>query len=232
MLNRAAQLRFYRRWGRHVAGATLILALGACNTQRLPDTLALASREQLQPQAENERRLAMLPRAGTDMSAWPSVWIDTIEVSVPELTAEESELVRSTLREALATELGKSRSVAGGPGPGVLRVRAIITSVTTSNVAMNAVLTAVVIAPLLNGGAAAEIVAEDSVSGKTLAALVAADERRFSRQLDYFRRTGHARAVLSAFAGEFADIIDPRWRRDSETAPPPRGVVQPVRPSA
>ena len=231
MRHLATASRHRRQWGRHIAGAMLILALGACSTQRLPDRLALAPREHVQPQAGNDRRLAMLPRAGTDMTAWSGIWIDTVEVAVPELTAEESELVGSTLREALATELGKARNVAAGPGPGVLRIRAVITSVTTSHVTMNAVLTAAILVPLLNGGAAAEIVAEDSVSGEALAALVAADERRFSQQLDYFRRTGHARAVLTAFAGEFADIIDPRWRRAGE-ASPPRGAARPTRPGA
>lgn len=206
------------------------LSLCGCATQRLPDSFALAAREELRPAADNERRLAMLPRPGTDMSAWSAVWIDTIEVQVPELTAEETQLILSTFREALATELGRTRRVASGPGPGVLRIRAVITGATTSNVTANVLLSALVLVPLLNGGAAAEIAAEDSLSAERVAALAAADERRFSRQLDYFRRTGHARDVLSAFAREFADIIDPRWRRDGEESPAPRRPGPSARP--
>jgi hypothetical protein len=96
--------------------------------------------------------------------------------------------------------------LATGPGPNVLRVRAVITDVKTSSPAANVVLTALLIGPLDNGGASVEIEATDSLHQERIAAMTASETGGFI-STGGFSKLGHAENALVDLAGEFASTL-------------------------
>jgi hypothetical protein len=187
------------------AALAAILLMGGCATQAVPETRFLQDRNGFAVVDGNARRLVFAP-TGRDLSAYRSVMIESVQIPASSLTPEESAFLASMFQDALMQALGTTRMLTTTPMPGTLRVRAAITAVTPNNVPLNVILSTVGV-PLLNGGAAAEAEALDATTGERVAALVLADERRFSGLLGYYARTGHARAVLGDFANDFAAIL-------------------------
>lgn len=198
----------------------LLLASG-CRSQGLPETTSLADRAALRPSAERARTLVAAPPADLDRAAYTRVIVEPVGVLARGVDAEAAGQVAAALRDALAENFGRSRQLVDGPGPGTLRVRVAVTDITTvspAEIALNVVGT-VLLGPVANGGAAVEGEVTDAMTGRRIAALVVADERRFSALSGYYSRTGHARSVVEAFAAELAGLVPPGAARALAASP-------------
>lgn len=114
---------------------------------------------------------------------------------------ELSEALDSAMRVRMAPF-----AVVSEPGPGVLRIRAAITSVKPSSPGLNLALTALLIGPLNNGGAAVEIEAVDGKSNAQVAAISGSETGGFI-STGGFSRIGHAREAVGHLGELFAERL-------------------------
>lgn len=87
-----------------------------------------------------------------------------------------------------------------------LRLRVAVTDVTQASLPPNVPTTALV-GPMSNGGGAGEAEILDYQSGRGLAALIWADQWRFSEVTRFYKATGHARSLMPSFAAVVANSI-------------------------
>jgi len=115
--------------------------------------------------------------------------------------AELSGALDSAIRARMAP-----LAVVSEPGPDVLLIRAAITSVKPSSPALNVALTALLIGPLNNGGAAVEIEAVDGRSNTQVAAISGSETGAFI-STGGFSRIGHAREAVGNLGELFAERL-------------------------
>jgi hypothetical protein len=199
-----------RSFIRLLACGVLAMSLAACASQALTNTGFLRSYGDLQPIPSDanllQARAAVQRPVPGALAQYASVLIEPVVVTAPGLDDEQAGALAAALQQALTTEIGRTWPLAQQGGAGVLRVRAAITGVTKSNVVLNVITTAAA-APLSNGGAAGEAEIVDARTGQRVAALTWADVKRLSDPLGYYSETGHARALMSDFGAEIANLI-------------------------
>lgn len=198
------------RLGSAAIWLSIAAAAAGCATQASTQSGFLRDYSSLRPTSDGsdklKARIALHAPEPAALARYRGAYLDPVVVSVTGLDAEQTTSLSEILTRSLSEEVGKTWPLVGNPGPGVLRVRAAITGVTKANVALNLAMTAVA-TPLSNGGAAAEAEIVDGQTGRRIAALTWADEKRFSGQLGFYSETGHARDLLPEFAAEVGRII-------------------------
>jgi hypothetical protein len=204
-----------------VPALSALLLVAGCRSQGMPEATFITDRAELRRSTERDRTLVAAPPADVDRAAYTRVIVEPVEVLARGVDAEAAGQVAAALRDALAENFGRSRQLVDGPGPGTLRVRVAVTDITPvspGEIALNVVGT-VLLGPVANGGAAVEGEVTDAMTGRRIAALVVADERRFSALSGYYSRTGHARSVVEAFAAELAGLVPPGAARALAASP-------------
>lgn len=121
----------------------------------------------------------------------------------PEDIASLSRDFKNAVVEKLGPEL-----VATTPGPDILRIRAAITDIDTSNPVLNIVTTAVAFVPMDMGGASIEVEFLDSVSGERLAAMADRKTGTPIQLISGFKRFGHTREVFDRWAEELKSALE------------------------
>lgn len=114
---------------------------------------------------------------------------------------EEIESLKRDFKNAVVEKL-VPESVVTTPGSDVLRIRAAITDIDTSNPVLNLVTTAVAFVPMDMGGASIEVEFLDSVSGERLAAMADRKTGTPIQLISGFKRFGHTREVFDQWAEE------------------------------
>lgn len=189
--------------------AILLVPLG-CASQRPTQSGFISDYSSLQSEGPKQQLGGAKIRAARPseaiLSPYTAVFVEPSEVTAADLTAEQRSAISADLNQALRTKLGQRWQLNLAPGPGILRVRTAVTSVTKAKVALN-VATSMIAAPLFNGGASGEAEIVDSVSGARIAALTWADQRRISDPLGFYNPIKHARGLMPKFADEIASLV-------------------------
>ncbi|GJD93602.1 DUF3313 domain-containing protein [Methylobacterium iners] len=198
------------RLGSAALWLSVAVAAAGCATQASTQSGFLRDYSSLRPSSDGsdkmKARIALQAPEAAVLARYRGAYLDPVVITVSGLDAEQTTALAEVMNRSLAEEVGKTWPLVGSPGPGVLRVRTAVTGVTKANVALNVAMTAVA-TPLSNGGAAAEAEVVDGQTGRRVAALTWADEKRFSGQLGFYSETGHARDLLPEFAAEVGRII-------------------------
>ena len=124
------------------------------------------------------------------------------------LSNSEALAIRNALAAALQTELARDRQIVTSPAADTLRVRYAIVEVETSNVALNALTTAV-FGAVDYGSLALEAEVIDARTGDRVAAMTWARGAKATNVLGAYSPTGNARALAPNFAERLALLISP-----------------------
>lgn len=170
----------------------------------------LTSYEQLQADPADPRRL-IYRRADVRWESFTGVLIEPVRVNVNDLTPDEAKALSAALEGFLAQSFSGRFPIVARAGPGVLRVRTAVTDVRRANVGMN-ILTTLVAAPLVNGGAAGEAEILDSSNGQRLAAISWGSSGSVREIAGFYASMAHAEAALKRFAERIADLTYPEAR--------------------
>ncbi len=193
---------------RLVLVAACALGLAGCVTPKVAPSGFLASYAGLD--ASDEAGLVRVSTSGADvLSAYTTIVIDPPTMIEARLSTKDESDVRAALMDALSSELGKDRMIVAAPSGATLRVRYAIARVDTSNVALNALTTAV-IGAVDYGSLALEVEVVDAATGERRAAMTWARGAKPTNVLGAYAATGHARALAPDFARRVALLISPK----------------------
>lgn len=182
-------------------------ALAACATPKVAQSGFLASYETLLASEENGA-VKVVTSPKETLAGYSTVMIEMATLIDTRLTPAQETAMRGALAEALTRELGAERMIVTTPVAGTLRVRYAITEVETSNVALNALATAV-IGAVDYGSLAMEVEVVDATSGARLAAMTWARGAKTGNVLGAYSSTGNARALAPDFAKRLARLVSP-----------------------
>ncbi|KAF0181873.1 MAG: DUF3313 domain-containing protein [Hyphomonadaceae bacterium] len=205
------KIRGHSARARVVRSASVVLfsgvILSACATPNVAQTGFLTSYEMLQiSQEAGAVKVVTSPKE--TLAVYSSIIIDMATLVDKRLTPAQEEAMRGALEGALVRELGVDRRIVTEPMPGTLRVRYAITEVETSNVALNA-LTSAVIGAVDYGSLALEAEVVDAISGERIAAMTWARGAKATNVLGAYSTTGNARALAPDFAKRLARLVSP-----------------------
>jgi hypothetical protein len=184
--------------------------LGGCATQRTTQPGFIDDYAGLTP-ASTEVELgvgrikAQRPVARM-LAQYESVLVEPVVAKANGLDSDQVGAFAVALSQALSVELGKQWALVDRPEPTALRVRVAATDVPQASSPLNAPTTAVA-RSRSNGGGADEADILDYQSGRGLAALIWADQRRFSEVTGFYRATGHARSLMPGCAAVVANLV-------------------------
>lgn len=116
--------------------------------------------------------------------------------------SEDLESLRGNLKDATIEELGPEFPVVNTPGTDVLRIRAAITEINTSNTILNLITTVAVFVPMDMGGASIEVEFFDSMTGERLAAMADCKTGTPLQLKSAFSRFGQTKKVFNQWAEE------------------------------
>ena len=190
--------------GSAALAAALIAGCASVGAPQDAHTLAGYDRLQLQPDGTRAWRDAALGRP-------TAIVVDAgaigFAAGVP-LDEDERQLLRDTLRQALADRLGAAGMQVqdAADDPDRLTLRATITAVERAQPALNALTTVLLFAPLSYGGLSVEIEAFDA-AGSRVAALAFVGRAGLQDFGASFSDLGHARAQADVVAGRFAAML-------------------------
>lgn len=188
--------------------AACALGLAACVTPNVAPSGFLTGYAGLGD--SDESGLVRISTSSADvLSAYTTIVIDPPTMIEARLSAKDAADVRNALMDALLLELGKDRMIVAAPSGATLRVRYAIARVDTSNVALNALTTAV-IGAVDYGSLALEVEVVDAASGERRAAMTWARGAKPTNVLGAYAATGHARALAPDFARRVALLISPK----------------------
>jgi hypothetical protein len=125
-----------------------------------------------------------------------------LEIDQNNFKTEELQTAVDGFRKIIIKGLSSEYMVVNDPGPGVLRIRSIITDINTSNPVLNTLTTVAFFLPLDMGGAAIKVDFFDSITGERVAAMV---DEKCGTPLQFksgFSRFGHAKGAFEAWAKE------------------------------
>lgn len=182
----------------------MMFALGACatdDTSKSSFSGFLGDYSQLKPDPEFDGALRWA-NPNVTLADYSTFIVDPVVVQFApndEGTAlspdELKELTDHFRTEAIAA-LSEKYTVVDEPGPGVLRIRAAITSVETTVPIMN-IHPAMKLSGLGLGGASMEAEAIDSVSGERIVAIVDSQQGNRMSITEGLQTLGHAKQVMS-----------------------------------
>ncbi|MFN8727098.1 MAG: DUF3313 family protein [Rhodospirillales bacterium] len=135
-----------------------------------------------------------------------SVLVEPVVAKANDLDADQIGTLAVALSQALSVELGEQGTLVDRPEPTALRVRVAVTDVPQASSPPNTP-TIALVRSMSNGGGADEAHILDHQSGRGLAALIWADQRRFSEVTGLHRATGHARSLMPGFAAVVANLV-------------------------
>ena len=181
-----------------------LIGLQGCATAPVP-TDYIGHGIQLVPDPE-DASLLWWEKPGFNWHEYSKLMLDPVSIQIDQRTVEEKfdpeELAAlgKEFIEAVVEKLKPEYPVVNTPGTDVLRVRAAIIDIDTSNPAINLATTVAVFVPLDMGGAAIAVVFFDSITGERLAAMVDRKTGTPLQLIGGFSRFGHARAAFDQWA--------------------------------
>jgi hypothetical protein len=122
------------------------------------------------------------------------------------ISASDASELKAYCDTALRKAVGEGREFVTVPEEKTLRVRAAITGLDTSNVALNAV-TGVLLWPVDNGGVSMEIEALDAASAEQLVALVGSSAGTPLQVIGSFSKLGHARSGIDRWTAMLGKLL-------------------------
>ncbi|MBL8350777.1 MAG: DUF3313 family protein [Burkholderiaceae bacterium] len=193
-----------------VAAFAAAFVTGCASVGAPPDAPGLADAAALQAQPDGTRAWRT-----AEPGRHTAVEVDATAIGFGagvRLDADERQMLRDDLRQALVDRLGAAGLRVTGPGDAGdagdrLRLRATITAVERTRPALNAVTTVLLFAPLSYGGLSVEIEAFDAASGSRVAAMALAGRAGLRDFSDSFSDLGHARTQTLVVAGRFAQWL-------------------------
>ncbi len=193
----------------HPVASVLLAAsvLAACATPKVANSGFLTSYEALRVSDESGA-VKIVTASKETLAGYSAIMIESATLIDTRLTPPQEAAMRGALAEALTRELGVERMIVAAPMAGALRLRYAITEVETSNVALNALATAV-IGAVDYGSLAMEVEVVDATSGERVAAMTWARGAKRGNVLGAYSATGNARALAPDFARRVARLVSP-----------------------
>ena len=139
---------------------------------------------------------------------YSKLMLDPVEIRIEQKTMEqkfdpkELTALGREFTEAVLEELEPEYPVVISPGPDVLRIRAAIIDIDTSNPVINLATTLAVFVPLDMGGAAIAVEFFDSETGEQMAAMVDRKTGTPLQLISGFKKYGHAQAAFDKWSEE------------------------------
>ncbi len=191
----------------HLLALAALVTVTACATPDVGPSGFLGTYDALR--ASDETGAVRVSASSTEvLGRYTTIMIDQPTMVEARLSDSESLAIRNALAEALQTELARDRQIVASPGADTLRVRYAIVEVETSNVALNALTTAV-FGAVDYGSLALEAEVVDAVTGERVASMTWARGAKVTNVLGAYSPTGNARALAPNFAERLALLISP-----------------------
>ncbi len=194
---------------RIVRGVVVVCGLlGACANSPMTETGFLGDYSGLKETPELQVggvpdgvRMELDP--GYRPEAYDAVYVEPV-LPPPDYDGEED--LAAEFREILVQTLGRSYRVVDAPRPGVLQIRAAITSVNPEKVWLN-ILTVVLLVPFDMGGISGEMEVLDGGDHHRIAAFTTCRDGTPFLLLECFTRYGHARHGMKKWARMLREVL-------------------------
>jgi uncharacterized lipoprotein YmbA len=184
---------------------TAVSLLAACSSIA-PTQSTLGSSAELRTSSDGSRHFLKAPvKIQTEIHI-ADVGFVLAPDSKESLSADERRELTDELRKQLVTSLKETYTVVETPSVNSLSLRATITDVRTSSVAVNLVSSALLLLPVDKGGAAVEFELKTS-SGERVAAMSAAAQGKFVQFSGAFSKLGQAKLVMTDHAKSLAELL-------------------------
>jgi hypothetical protein len=191
----------------HLLALAALVTVTACATPDVGPSGFLGSYDHLH--ASDETGAVRVSASSTDvLGRYTTIMIDEPTMVEARLSDSEALAIRNALAAALRTELARDRQIVTSPTTDTLRVRYAIVEVETSNVALNALTTAV-FGAVDYGSLALEAEIVDALTGEPVASMTWARGAKATNVLGAYSPTGNARALAPDFAQRLALLISP-----------------------
>jgi|CXWL01.1.fsa_nt_gi hypothetical protein len=191
----------------HLVALAVLVTLTACATPDVGPSGFLGSYHELR--ASDETGAVRVSVSSADvLGRYTTIMIDEPAMVEARLSDSEALAIRNALAAALQSELARDRQIVTSPSADTLRVRYAIVEVETSNVALNALTTAV-FGAVDYGSLALEAEVVDALTGERVASMTWARGAKATNVLGAYSPTGNARALAPDFAQRLAMLISP-----------------------
>lgn len=191
----------------HFLALAALVTVTACATPDVGPSGFLGSYDELR--ASDETGAVRILASSTEvLGRYTTIMIDEPTMVESRLSESEARAIRNALAAALRTELARDRQIVTSPATDTLRVRYAIVAVETSNVALNALTTAV-FGAVDYGSLALEAEVVDALTGERVASMTWARGAKATNVLGAYSPTGNARALAPNFAERLAALISP-----------------------
>lgn len=203
-----------KKWGmetveNQASGMPLFAAVfmvSACVAPKATSSGFLADYSELQSQDSESGLIRSVAIDAEAVGRYRSVKIQPVEILAGNLNESQKAAVAESLKGAMEKEFGNYWTLSEIEGEGVICIRAAVTDMHKSNVALNVISTAI-LAPVDFGTLSVEAEAIDSLDGTRLAALAWARRSGVKQTFQTFTPTGSGRALAPYFAEEFSRVL-------------------------
>jgi len=147
-------------------------------------------------------------KPGFNWHQYSKLMLDPVDIRIDQKTVkqkfdpEELAVLGREFTEVVLEKLKPEYPVVNSPGPDVLRIRAAIIDIDTSNPVINLATTVAVFVPLDMGGAAIAVEFFDSETGERLAAMVDRKTGTPLQVMSGFKKFGHAQVTFDKWSEE------------------------------